>query len=123
VKLLNSYTGKHRKQLDTDEIQLTPLCPWCGGFVEYRMTCETFQENDRWWIHTDCDRAVQYYCLGAYENNPTCTWSYIHGMNQRNPSWDHNEDRHPTWIPQGQQNYDDEGYLWTAQGVNGRGNQ
>jgi hypothetical protein len=123
VKLLNGYTGKHRKQITTDEIKLTPLCPWCGGFVAFRPACETFEDENQWWIHEHCDKAVQYYCLAAYDNipNPSCTWSYVHGMNKRNPAWDHNEDRRPTWIPEDQQNYDDEGFLWTAEGVNRRG--
>jgi hypothetical protein len=116
VKLLTRYTGKHRKS-ETAELMLTPLCPWCGGFVTFRLACETFEENGKWWVHKDCDRAVMYRCRSYEGTEPECTWMYIHGLNQRNPSWDHNEDRRPTWLVEGQQPYDEEGYLWTAPGV------
>lgn len=120
MKLLNSYTGRHRRHESAPETSLTPLCPWCGGFVGYEMACDGFDEDGKWWIHPECESAVKYFCQGVYENPQTCTWFYLHGMNQRHPTWDSNEDQRPTWIPKGQQSYDDEGYLWTAQGVTER---
>lgn len=119
MKLLNSYTGKHRRD-STGELKLVPLCPWCGGFVGFELSCDGFEDKGRWWVHPECDSAVKYFCWGAYDSPQSCTWFYLHGMNQRHPSWDHNEDQRPTWLVEGQQQYDGEGYLWTAPGVERR---
>jgi hypothetical protein len=119
MKLLTSYTGKHRKH-ETEELRMVPLCPWCGGFVGYELSCDGFEDRGDWWIHETCDKAVKYFCWGMYQNPQTCTWLYVNGINQRHPVWDANEDRRPTWISAGQPPYDDEGYLWTVPGVEER---
>ena len=76
-------------------------CPSCGGSVYYDLTCHTYESNGRFMHCLPCDSAYEYGCDGHGDDGDGCGWSYIHGLNSRNPRSVENETKRPTWLPPG----------------------
>ena len=70
-----------------------PVCPRCGGQVAYDLDCHTWQRSDGVWMSClGCASATYYTCLAD-----DCRWSYIAGLNPRNPRAAENESNKPPW--------------------------
>jgi hypothetical protein len=85
-----------------------PSCPGCGSPVVYDLACHTWPQRrddgtERWMACLPCDSAVRYMCDGpdTGEGYPDegCGWSYVHGLNPRNPRATANEESRPSWLP------------------------
>lgn len=69
-------------------------CPSCTApFVSRDPTaCHTWRsKRDVWVSCTKCDSAVLYSC--------PCGWTFLNGMNPKNPRTDQNERNRPDWMP------------------------
>lgn len=69
-------------------------CPACGGTVRWDFTCHTYGWKDDGtggMACLYCDSAVEYECL-------ECDWSYVDGLNPRNPRSAANVARRPAWL-------------------------
>ena len=74
-------------------------CPICGGEVRYYPTCHTYGIDGRWMACISCDSAIEYMCIN--EDNLLSHWSYIDGLNPRNPRAEVNAANRPKWLDDG----------------------
>lgn len=71
------------------------LCPKCGSSeVTSSPTCSTWRGSHGWMVCSSsqsCDDATDWAC-------EDCDWSYVEGLNPKNPRAAGNEDSRPDWL-------------------------
>jgi hypothetical protein len=83
-------------------------CPRCSGQLRFDLTCHTYGWNDDGTggkACMPCDSAWEFWCAMPDDDGDLledgCGWSYTWGLNPRNPRAAVNEQRRPSWIPEG----------------------
>lgn len=79
------------------------VCPECDGEVRWTHACHTYgfkADGTGGLACMNCDSAIEYVCADQYADYPRgdCAWTYIHGLNPRNPRSSANESRRPEWL-------------------------
>lgn len=82
-------------------------CPLCASPVAWNYTCHTWGGNPdgTGWKHClPCDSAIEFYCEGVRlpfddpDSYTGCGWTYVWGLNPRNPRSGHNDQQRPIWL-------------------------